>query len=189
MKNTYLSVICWIIPFIVFSQNPDQSKMILKALSVSQLEDYNREAERITEAFGKYISYMANANLTIETRLDAARNAKGLFINKEVTIQDTVFCSKPLTVESYIKHLLENNQSDIKIEWNDIFPFQEFNLDTAIKKIEIEQVVRYYENYPKPKIEKSSKIIENHFKLEYKFIYNETTELIEIKLGNIVFKT
>lgn len=189
MKNLFLSLFYCLLSIIVFSQNTNQSNKILSSLSKPQLEDYNREAERITEAFGKYISHISNAELPLETRQEAALLALDLFINKEVIIQDSVFCSRQFSIESYIDYLLTNAKTDIKIEWNDLFPHQQFSSDKAIKKVEIEQVVKYYQNYLMHKIEKSNKIIENHFRIEYKLIYNQSTRLIEIKLGNIFYKT
>lgn len=170
----------------MFSQNLEESKAELNQLSKLSLKDYNLEAIRQTKAFGNYIGHISNTELPVEDREEAAMLASSLFINEEVNIEDTVFRKTPLTSNSYITVLSDNGKSNIKIEWNKIISSEDYNKLTAIKRVEIEQVVYEYHKPPKNYLVKnkleSIKIIDCHF------VYDKSTKLNRVLLGKILFK-
>jgi len=187
MKFVYLFFVFFVMPFVIFSQNPHQPKNTLKSLCTNEIEDYNDYAIIKAQSFGKYMSYILDSDLPIEKRKKAAKHARKLFISKDIIIQDTVFSlKKPITIEKFIITLLENEKNNLEIEWNDIFSKEGFDINSAIKIVEIEQVVKFInilDPYLTDNVEASNKIIETHFIQE-----DELDPPIQIKLGKIEFK-
>lgn len=187
MKFIYLFVIFFIISCKLFSQNSYHPKKTLKRLSPNELEDYNNYAIIKTKSFGKYLSYILDSELPILQRRKAANYARKLFVNNSVIVEDTIFSSaKPLTIEKFIIFLLKNEKKNLEIEWNDIYSKESFNISTAVKIVEIEQVVKFYnmlDYYLVDNLQTSYKIIETHF------IQKDGSDPpIQIKLGKIQFK-
>ena len=193
MKNLFIIYIIFISFNLSFSQSQNdfseikekESYRIYKALNNSQLEDYNLEADRIVKAFETYINHIMDENLSLKTRKQAINNALSLFLNESVSICDSTLVvmedskEKEYLITDYLEMLLKSNSENLKLEWIGINSKENFNSNTLIKKIEVEQIVSHKNKYLDGKIEQSSKIADTHFVLEERYLFGLLKSLVQ----------